>query len=667
MGSINSAINASRQSLSAYSSALAVVQENIANAATSGYARQRVSLSSIVVPGSSVPQGVLVQRVESLRSELLDKQVVLGQQRLAGLEKKSEFFSLVEPTFRVDGENSLGDSIDSFFASAQALSVNPSDLNLRRAYQSSADRFASSARGAYQELSARQPDLETEAREVVSRVNTLAQEIAELSTQRSANPDASNSAVNTRLQQALEELGTLIDVSTQRQRDGTFSVISGGTPLVVGDRVRPLSVAVSQQGLRVLDSGGSDITANLQDKGGRLGGLLEARNRILPDLLGEVNRLVKGVADQVNEQLAQGVDLSGAPGAPLFQYESSYVTGAGRTAGQTGAATPAAPTVQVDFTGGLTGSITASIDSFLVGTAPPSPAQAGDRISLQLTSADGETVINIQTAPLEGGETTATIAERLNDQIALNPDAAGLFTFSDAGGSLKAVLSEDAGQSFSLSASTNRAGFTTGLEAGGTLGGQSAAEIAAALNEQVALDSALSGAGVRFSAVNGEVRVDADQSFQFDVTDSDPDATGFASGLAGANQSAGGALAAATLTADLAPSRIAAGAVGDPTGGGNILAVAELASQSLLQGRTFNEYYSGIVADLGTEADNVAFQVQTQQDLLGSAQNLRDSLSAVDVNEEAVSLLQFEQGYSAMLRVLQTLGQLTDEVLSLIR
>ncbi len=667
MGGINSAIHSSRQSLSAYSAALAVVQENIANASTVGYARQRVSLASIVVPGAAAPQGVEIQRVEALRSELLDKQVVLGQQRLAGLEKKAEFFSLIEPVFRVDGESALSDSIDGFFAAAQALSVSPADLNLRRAFQSAADRFASSARGSYQDLSSQRADLETEARTVVSRVNTLAGQIADLSTQRSADPKASNSAVDTRLQQVLEELGGLIDVSTQRQNDGTLAVISGGTPLVVGDRVRPISLSVSNQGLQVFDSGGNEITPNLQDKGGRLGGLLEAHNRILPELLSDVNRLVKSVADQVNEQLARGVDLTGAPGAPLFQYDSSFLEGTGRTAGLTGAATPTAPSIQVDFTGGLSGTITATLDAFLVGAAPPTAAQAGDRITLQLSSADGLIDVALETAPLTGGETVAEIAQRLNDRIALSPELAGLVEFSDAGGALKATLSDQAGQGFDLAVSTNRAGFVTGLEAGGALGGQSAEEIAAALNEQIALNPDLAAAGVRFAAVGGELRVDGDQSFQFDLTDIDPSATGFASGLAGANQQAGGALAANTLTANIALSKIAAGETGNPNGGGNILAVAELASGRFVEGRSFGDYYAGIVSDLGSAADNVSFQVETQRELLTASQNLRDSYSAVDVNEEAVQLLQFEQGYSALLRVMQTLGDLTDEVLSLIR
>ena len=54
MGGLVSALGAAQRSLSTISRGLAVVQENIANAATPGYARQRVDLAPIVIPGSGI-------------------------------------------------------------------------------------------------------------------------------------------------------------------------------------------------------------------------------------------------------------------------------------------------------------------------------------------------------------------------------------------------------------------------------------------------------------------------------------------------------------------------------------------------------------------------------------------------------------------------------------
>jgi flagellar hook-associated protein 1 FlgK len=69
---------------------------------------------------------------------------------------------------------------------------------------------------------------------------------------------------------------------------------------------------------------------------------------------------------------------------------------------------------------------------------------------------------------------------------------------------------------------------------------------------------------------------------------------------------------------------------------------------------------------VGEEGAEAAGQFETREQVLIAAQNLRDSLSAVDVNEEAARLLQFEQSYQAMLRVIQVVDGLVSEILRLV-
>ena len=326
------------------------------------------------------------------------------------------------------------------------------------------------------------------------------------------------------------------------------------------------------------------------------------------------------------------------------------------------------PSVTVDFTGGVTASITASTDSFFVAAAPPAGVSAGDQISVSFTSAGGEINTAITTAPLLGTETTAELAARLNDQIALDPDLAGNVSFSDESGSLKLVLSDQAGQGFSFSSTTSNPAFTSGLESGGTLGGQSGEEIAAALNAQVALDAGLVDAGVRFTAINGELRLDGDVAFDFTVTDADPAATGFTSGLDAVSDTAGGANAALTVSiADISASEIALGDPPDGSGNSNGVALANIADRALLDGLTGIQFYSGIVADVGVAAQTVRSNLDTQSRVTQSASAVRESFSGVDLNEEGVELLRFEQGYRALLQVIQVLDGLATEVLSLVR
>jgi flagellar hook-associated protein 2 len=208
--------------------------------------------------------------------------------------------------------------------------------------------------------------------------------------------------------------------------------------------------------------------------------------------------------------------------------------GAGRTAGLTGAATPSPPvSVQVDFSNGLSGSITAELNSFVVGAAAPSNITLGDTIALDFVSEDLSINESIATTPLTGLEDANAIATLLNAQIALNPQLNGKVSFSDVGGKLKLTESDTVGQGFQFTDSST-GGALSGLQPGGIVGGHSAEEIAAALNAQVALDPALVGAGVTFSAVNGEVNVTGGEAFDFSVTDN-AQGTGFVSGLAGAH------------------------------------------------------------------------------------------------------------------------------------
>ncbi len=666
--SISAAIGASTKSLAAYGASLAVIQENIANATTPGYARRRPEIGSALVLNSNVSSGAELTTISTLRSQLLDFQFFSATQASANLQTTASIFDRVELGFPLNGSGSLGDSLDQFFGAASEAAVNPGDLTLRSHLKSAAASLASSFHSQYQAQSEELTQLDTEAHESVRRINELLTQVADLQKIRAQDNAAT---AETRTFQILDELSSLIDFSVLVQRpDEALALTAGGNVVLsVGDVVRPLSVTNTSEGLRVFDSGGNDVTDSLQGKGGQLGALLEARNETIPALQADINRLAKNVFDAVNEQLTRGADLNGPPGQALFDYQTSLFDGAGRTAGSTGAATPVPqPSITVDFTGGVTASITASLDSFFVAAAPPAGIAAGDQVSVNFTSADGEISTAITTAPLSGTETTAELATRLNDQISLDADLAGNVSFSDEGGSLKVVLSDQAGQGFSFTSTTNNPAFTSGLESGATLGGQSAEEIAAALNAQVALDAGLVDAGVRFTAISGELRLDGDIEFDFAVTDADPAATGFSSGLDGVSDTSGGANAALTVSvADISASEIALGDPPDGSGNSSGVALANIANRALLGGLTGTQFYAGIVADVGIAAQTVRSNLDTQTRVTQSASAVRESFSGVDLNEEGVELLRFEQGYRALLQVIRVLDGLATDVLSIVR
>jgi flagellin-like hook-associated protein FlgL len=219
------------------------------------------------------------------------------------------------------------------------------------------------------------------------------------------------------------------------------------------------------------------------------------------------------------------------PGDEIFLRADDF-TGAGRTPETPGPAVPNPPIgIGLSFTGGVEGVISADLGTFFVAPAAPGVPSGGETISVSFFSTDGEVSTSIQTPPLAGGESTAQIAALLNLEIADDPEIAGGFTFSDEGGVLKLVQSDTPGVGFTFQSSAT-GGLLTGLEGGGSTGGQSAEEIAATLNSQVAATPQLAAVDIRFTAVDGEVRVDGDVDFRLTAADFDR-GTGFRSGLAG--------------------------------------------------------------------------------------------------------------------------------------
>jgi len=209
-------------------------------------------------------------------------------------------------------------------------------------------------------------------------------------------------------------------------------------------------------------------------------------------------------------------------------------TGSGRTVGTTGSATPS-PQVSVtaSFANGLTGSITANLKSFFIGSANVSGAGAGDAVTVNFTSDDALINTSITTDALAAGASAADVAAALNAKITANASLNGRVSFSDSGGKLKLTETDSYGKGFTFTSSSTGA-ITTGLAAGGAIGGHSAQEIADAFNAQVALNSSLVAAGVSFTVSGGQVKATAaaGKKFTFTVTDS-AQGTGFVSGLAG--------------------------------------------------------------------------------------------------------------------------------------
>jgi flagellar hook-associated protein 1 len=124
--------------------------------------------------------------------------------------------------------------------------------------------------------------------------------------------------------------------------------------------------------------------------------------------------------------------------------------------------------------------------------------------------------------------------------------------------------------------------------------------------------------------------------------------------------------AAATMGVAITnPSQVAASSDGTAGSNGNANALAAIANQTIVDGQTPSDYYSGTVFQIGNAVSNATAEQTAAQQVTQQLQNQIGALSGVSLNEEAANLTQFQQAYDASARVVTIISQLTEEAINL--
>lgn len=109
-------------------------------------------------------------------------------------------------------------------------------------------------------------------------------------------------------------------------------------------------------------------------------------------------------------------------------------------------------------------------------------------------------------------------------------------------------------------------------------------------------------------------------------------------------------------------------AIGDNVGGSedgsNALSLAALQTSKLLSNgtATFGQKYSQMVASIGTQTSEASIMAEAQSTMLTQAETARDSVSGVNLDEEAASLLRYQQAYIAASKLIQIAQQAFEEI-----
>lgn len=123
------------------------------------------------------------------------------------------------------------------------------------------------------------------------------------------------------------------------------------------------------------------------------------------------------------------------------------------------------------------------------------------------------------------------------------------------------------------------------------------------------------------------------------------------------------------LRADIAanPSLLAASGNGDAGDNGVLLELIGLQERVAGElGATFDAFYGDLVGDVGQRIDSAKSSLESERYLVDSLESRRQEVSGVNVDEELVAMIQYEQAFAAAAQFIQVVNSLSEEILNLV-
>jgi flagellar hook-associated protein 1 FlgK len=247
------ALNTAYRGLTAAQQGMNVAGQNIANAATEGYTRQRVQQSSLAAPARGLfsggplqpGQGVSVDAIARLGNSFLDGSVRSAGAQAGYASVRSSALQGIEGILQEPGENGISTALQGFWSAWQAAANQPSEDGPKGLLLNAANSVTDKISSAYQALDAQWGSVRAQAADKVDAVNAAAAQVAAYNTTIRSTLAAGGSAnelIDARAQ-LTEKIASLAGGAVREQPDGTVDVLLGGNALVTGGSVRTLVLA----------------------------------------------------------------------------------------------------------------------------------------------------------------------------------------------------------------------------------------------------------------------------------------------------------------------------------------------------------------------------------------------------------------------------------------
>jgi len=647
MSGLSQLINAGWSGLNAATQALETVSNNTANVNTPGYNVESVQQAELPGLAGTPGAGAQVTSIQRAYDQFVFAQMVSAtstNQAAQVTQDNSQSLTAIFPVAS-GGAGGLGVSLTSFFSAMNGVTQDPTSLPNRQQFLSNASALAGDFNSVGGQLAANLTSLNGQLTSAVTQVNTLTQQIASLNAQIEAQSSASTSGPPVGLMDnrdnLVQQLGQELGINVVAGPSNTLSVFTnGGAALVEGNSSSNLIATSGGYGggsLSILyQPSGQDITASLG--GGTIGGVIASQAHVVA-AQNSVGGIAAALAASVNAQQSLGLDLNGALGGNLFSVGGPTVLAA---ASNTGGGTLSAA---------ITNANAFSPGNFIV-TKTAAGYQATDTATGQVSALGSGPSLSLDGMTLAVSGTINT-----GDSFELEPTAIAAQTLR--------VTATDP------SAIAAAAPYVA--SPGNNLGNVTASASGAAASGSLAAGTVIVPAS--YFGQNLTVQFTSATSFNVLSPGNALIASGSFSAANGAQIAVaypGSAPSGEVATLTLSPGTPAAGdsfslTPGGVADNGNILAMTNLSSQNLLAGQTLSSAYGTLIGQVGSAADTANFTAEAAQGVLSQVQSVQQSISGVNLDEQAADLVTYQQAYQASAQVIASAQTLFQSLLTAVQ
>lgn len=646
MTGITQLINTGWSGLNAATQAMETVSNNTANVNTPGYNVESVHQTEIPGLPNGVGIGTDVTSIQRAFNQFVFSQLVgagSASQAAQVMQSNAQNLAAIFP-IASGGAGGLGTALTGFFSAMNAVSQDPTSLPNRQTFLSDAAALAADFNSVGGQLAAGQASLNGQMTSAVNTVNSLTQQIAALNAQimaqSAAGTGSANAVMDTR-DNLVQQLGQQLGVTVVAGASGSVDIYTtGGAVLVDGGTSTNLTAVSSGYGGAslsvVYQPTGQDITAGLS--GGAIGGIIGSQAQIAA-VQNSAGGLAASLAAAVNTQQSLGLDLNGAQGGALFTVGGpSVIAGPSNTGSGTLAAA-------------ITDTNAFVPDNFVV-TKTGAGYQATNTATGQVTALGAGPSLN-----LDGMTLTVSGTVNTGDSFEVEPTANAAQTLAVATTDPKTVAAASAyvaspgsnignvtASAFSAAASGSLPPGTVIVPAG-NFGQNLTVKFTSATTFDVLSASTVIASGT-FSAANGA---------QIAIAYPSPPAP-----------------AGEVATFSLSPGTPAVGdnfslTPGGIASNGNVLAMTNLVSQNLLSGQTLSNAYATLVGRVGSAGQAANFAATTAQGVLSQVQSVQQSISGVNLDEQAADLVSYQQAYQAAAQIIASAQVLFQSLLTAVQ